>query len=188
MLPSRPLVSTDTIPALAREALAEQKAAQEAARTAAIKGAKTNLQYLMAAGVIVTCDDELNAHYRWEAECARAKKDGVSITEARARMEQERAEDTVRSTLIRAAREQETPNEQSLRVQQFLAAVEGYMPSGRRCKHNSTKRERGWIYGGNGPWDYICCRCGVRVSVPLITQPTEQALIAAQILAQETEK
>ena len=183
MLPSRSLTDTDTIPALAREGLAEAKAAKEAARAAKMADAKNNLQFLMAAGVVITCDDELDNHYRYMAECARAKQDGISISEARARMELERAEEDVRQELRGWVQGNESTAEFYARRDAAQATATGLLDNGKPCKHRATARLRGWH--NMNMYESFCCRCGARVEMHPPTEPTEQAKIAARILAQE---
>lgn len=180
---------TDTVSGIATARLR----ATEEARLARIRGSKTNLEYLMNAGVIVTCDDAYENALRDEMLAQRAKDTGVTFDEAEKSWRQERAEDNVRSDLRWSVSLNETHAEHVARRDALMAAAEGVMPSGRKCKHNSTKKDIGWVNkvgffnmmatNDNGDWEFQCCRCNATVTVPALKEPTEQAKIAAVILA-----
>jgi len=182
------LSTTDTIPDLARRA---REAAAEV-RLARIRGSKTNMEYLMNAGVIITCDDEMDAAYLYDHLHTEAKRLGITYSEMQERHAQEGAENSVVGMLRLAVHRGETNEEAQARHSAILGAVVGLQENGKPCKHNSTQRERGWMDTGGragatqDAWvcTFVCCRCGAKGEYPERRDvPTEQALIAAVILA-----
>lgn len=188
------LLLSDTIASLA---IAARLRATEV-RTAKIAGSKNNFDYLVNAGVIITEDDAFDAEMTRQGLTERAKKNGTTFDQEKERMHRENAEDSVRSTLRETVRMGETYAERSVRVNAILAQAEGTKTNGKPCSHTTTKKEQGWInsYGGynmEAPMpgstsrEFTCCRCCAKVIVEARTgEPTEQAVIAAAILAKES--
>lgn len=185
----KPLIDTDTVASIATARRVEA----EEARIARIRGSKTNMEYLMNAGVIITCDDEMDNYYHDMYIAKRAAEAGTTIAEAEEAFAQERAEENVRSALKWDVSMNETMAENVARRDALMATAVGTMESGRKCKHNRTKKELGWINregfhcmtarDDDGNWPFKCCRCGAEVTLIALTEPTEQAKLAATILA-----
>lgn len=188
------LTATDTIPALAQKYITEQKDAAKANYEKQMAGAKNNIERLMVAGVIVTCDEQMENSYREEGRARRARELGISLAEVDALIEQENAEQHVKAQLKLAVQMGETVQEHEERVDAAMAAApKGIKKNGKPCSHKTTQKERGWInaYGcynhsalnpAKDAWDFVCCRCGTHVVVPVLTTPTSQAGIARAIL------
>jgi hypothetical protein len=185
----KPLEPTDTVASIATARLAEA----EEARIARIRGSKTNMEYLRNAGVIITCDDAMDNYYHDVYIAGRAMGAGITIAEAEAAFEQERAEENVRSALKWDVSMNETMAENVARRNALMATAVGTKENGRPCVHRTTKSERGWINKEGwycmtarddaGNWPFKCCRCGAEVTLIALTEPTEQAKLAAAILA-----
>ena len=184
-----PLTDTDTVTILATE----QRSQAKEARQARIAGSKTNIEYLMNAGVLVTEDDARDNAYKYAYLAERAAREGVTFDQAEAAHEQEQAEDNVRSALKWDVSLGETMAEHVARRNALMASAVGTMESGRRCKHNRTKKEISWINrvgfytlmaeDDEGNWPFKCCRCGVEVTLQRVSEPTEQVILAKVILA-----
>lgn len=187
------LAPTDTIPNLARKLRDEQAAAKEARVKGDLARAKTNLQALIAVGVVCTPDDEMDRAYRHEMLQDRAKAGGVTFREAEAAWEQEKAEEDVVRMLADVVRSNETSDEATERVRGILDLV----PPGTRhetikgvetpkvCRHTSTRAGRqGWRPWAQGNDDdgRMCFACGAYVAIERRTEPTEQARVALIIL------
>lgn len=185
----RTLTDTDTVATLATQSIKDA----EDARRARIQVSKTNMEYLMNAGVIVSEDDARDNSYKYEYLCKRAGEAGITVAEAEAAWNLERAEGNVRSALKWDVSLGETMAEHVARRNALMASAVGTMESGRRCKHNRTQKEMGWINrvgfytsmaeDDNGNWPFKCCRCNAEVTLMRVAEPTEQAILAAAILA-----
>lgn len=188
-----PLTAADTLATLI------ERARQEAveARAARIAKAKTNVDALIEAGVLITEDDAFDRAMQDLGDREYATAHGLSLILA---WEIRRNASSVLSTAERLrfiVAAKETPAEERARRESILAAAVGTL-NGRRCAHRGTKKERGWINAigchnfaasddaGNRP--FVCCRCGARATVPPVTEPTEQAKIAAAILERSTDE
>lgn len=184
-----PLTLSDTVASIATA----RRVDAGAARLARIHGSKNNMEYLRNAGVIVTCDDAMDNAYKYDYLCKRAKEEGITFAEAEERSAQEIAEDNVRSDLKWDVSLNETQAEHVARRNAVMAAAVGTKANGRPCTHRTTQKDHGWInkFGGYtmcmpddaGNWTLHCCRCGAEATLLRLTEPTEQALIAAAILA-----
>lgn len=174
-----PLQPTDTIPELADRAA--QRGRWE--KRLKIAQAKTNVDRLMAQGVIVSCDDEMVSSYRYDHVGKLAAEYGMTHADAEALFYKVRDQWKVIDELRAAVFNRETNAEHAARVEAALASATGTMPSGKPCKHNATKKERGWFTYDHEHW--VCGRCGTRVEVlprPKENGWTEQALVAWDIL------
>lgn len=166
-------------------------AARAAARQAKINGAKTNLEQLMAAGVIVTEDDARDNAYRYEYQCKVATALGIRPNEAGQLMRQADAEQDVVLRLLGAIYANETDAEQRARFDAVKATAQGAKENGKPCQHRETKRERAWsgpIFVNGKPGDpihgadrvdFVCYRCGARVSADAHVHAATPGALAA---------
>jgi hypothetical protein len=144
--------------------------AREEAYRARVAGSKTNLDYLMNVGVVITADDAMDNAYRAEHLSKQAKLAGVSVALYEAADDYARAFDAVVYDVLRTASAGETGAEHSARFHAAEAALPAKLAEGAKkpCKHNDTKKARGWFALGSGPVveEYVCCRCGSKLSIP----------------------
>lgn len=160
----------------------------EQLRLERIHGAKTNLQYLMAAGVVISCDDAQDNAYRWRHHEDIAKAAGVSHALVEAAAEYAQIADGIIAELKRTAEQGETSEEHGARVRAAAAEQVGFQKGKKKpCRHNETKRERGLMRMGSnalGGQRWGCCRCGVTFEVPdRPATPTDEARRAATLYA-----
>lgn len=166
-----PLATAATFDEYVDQLTAYQEEQAAAARAARLAGAKTNLDALIAVGVVVTCDDEYDRAMAHLGCTNRAKAAGRSYQEQRAIESTHKARRNAWEGLGRVLARTETPDEERERRAAILDGVEGYQPGkARRCRHNPTKRVGGWgpvIYEGHpsrGTDQEVryCSRCGER--------------------------
>lgn len=173
------LTVEDTIATIA----SKMEAAAEERRAEAFAKAKGNLAKLMVAGVVITCDEEQDRAYKYAARCRRAAEAGRTYDQQAELEEAEERSKNVLRYLERVASSGETPDEGIARKEEILAAVPGLLDSGRKCRHHRTKQKRGWH--PIGP-ELVCCECGAKILRSALDRkipPTEQAVIAAGLLA-----
>jgi len=193
------LLPTDTLTDVADKL---DEAAEEARRDA-IDKAKTNMQRLIAAGVIVTCDDEYEAAMIYAGREERAKASGRTVqeqTELEVAHKRRHAARTYCASIVAAG---EAPHEYAERRAGILARVEGTR-NGRRCNHRTTRKHEGWVHVDAVETDYpwtdehgvqrsakahpdgmLCYRCGAFIAdtdLALQGGPTAAARAAAAIL------
>jgi hypothetical protein len=154
-------------------------------RQAAINGAKTNMGKLIAAGVITTCDDEMNAAFKYDWIQREAAKAGISCQEMERIDNQNRDEAAVIHLLQGIVLQGETHAERTLRLQEATDALTGWvMENGKKCKHKHTKKEWGMTRRLMAEDTYLCHRCGATMTFSDVRAiPTETAQIAGIILA-----
>ena len=160
-----PLATAATFDEYVDQLTAYQEEQAAAARAARLAGAKTNLDALIAVGVVVTCDDEYDRAMAHLGCTNRAKAAGRSYQEQRAIESTHKARRNAWEGLGRVLARTETPDEERERQAAILAGVVGYQEGKvRPCRHNSTKRERGWVatWDDDGRPAKVCCRCGER--------------------------
>lgn len=194
------LLPTDTLANVSDKIVEE--AAQ--ARRDAIANAKTTMAYLMAAGVIVSCDDEYERAMIHAGREERAKAAGRSFRDQEELEESHRKLHNARAYCGRVMLAGEAPHEARVRREAILAKAEGTMDNGKRCKHRETRQHRGWMHVPAINKDFtwtdeagvervtkahpdgmICCRCGAFVSdadLARTGEPTDEAKAAAAIL------
>lgn len=194
------LLPTDTLADVSRK-IAEEAAA---ARREAIANAKTTMAYLMAAGVIVSCDDDYERAMIHAGREERAKAAGRTFRELEELEEAHRAMHNARAYCGRVLLAGEAPHEARVRREAILALAVGTMDNGKRCKHRETRQHRGWMHVPENhkditwtdeagaeritkahPDGMMCCRCGAFASDAELArdgEPTDEAKAAAAIL------
>lgn len=148
--------------------------AAEAKRVARIQAAKTNMEYLIAAGVIVTCDDEYEKAMIWEGMKEGAKQAGVSVDLYTAAHDFARIANNIVADARSVVEHGETTEEFAARVQAAADASAHPVPAGKKrpCRHNDTKKEQGLVDWRTTHLDrevgvirYTCWRCGTEFLV-----------------------
>lgn len=194
---SRTLINPDdTFETYAARLAFEERAHAEEARRARIAGAKTNLEWLLAAGV-ASYDDgygEMTRAFRAEKLADEVKRTGKPASVIEADWQAETDRDNARAELQNIWQMGETMAEWRARVTAAQIVAKGTKENGRPCNHVTTKKDRGWINRSGcytmiatdeaGNYPFKCCRCGVEVDVPKRTLPSEQAVLAAKLLAE----
>lgn len=186
------ILPDDTFATYAARRATEARARAEAARRARISGASTNLDYLMAAGVVISEDAAFDNAMRAQGLAEEVKRTGKPAATIEAERQVERDRDDARNELRHIQQMGETMAEWSARVRAAQDAAVGTKDNGRACSHVRTKKNLGWVNrigfftmlacDGDG-YPFKCCRCGAEVTVPKPAQPTEQAKLAAKLLA-----
>mgnify|MGYP006423911495 FL=1 len=128
-------------------------------------------------------EDEMTNYNHHEAIRKDAAARGVTVDEARQDDHLKRTRKSAVRLLLNIAFEGESSDERSERIAAHLAAQPlGPPPTGRKrpCKHNSTKKDRGWYaYDALGKWG--CFRCGAEApAIEAVT--TEQAHLASKLV------
>ena len=194
------LAPTDTL----EDVAAKLDAAADEARIERIRAAKTNMQYLMAAGVIVTCDDEYEKAMVHAGQEERAKAAGRPFHEQAALETKHKRLHAARDYCAKIVLAGEAPHERAARRAAILAQAGGLLPSGRKCRHQTTRKHQGWVdvcevketyiwHDASGrehtfgphPDGLACFRCGAFVSDAELArtgEPTDEAKAAAAIL------
>ena len=147
------LLAAPDFDAYVAQLTAYQEEQATAARAARLAGTKTNLDALIAVGVIVTCDTAYDNAMAYQGTASRAAAAGRTHQEQGAIQSTHKARKAAWTGLQRLLTRTETAAEERERQAAILANVEGYQPGKtRRCKHNATKRMGGWgpvIYEGH---------------------------------------
>lgn len=192
----RDLTDIDTKAGLLPEFTAYCEAESEARRKAAFEKARTNEERLMVLGVIVSCDDEMEASFRWEGQRELAIFYGISGRQ----VEEEDADNKARERLINflteAVRDGETREERRERIWAALAQVPKGQKTDRKgkvskCSHRALRTSRGWErWPADGEVDprssnFMCWACGAQCFVPHREEPTANAVQAARILKED---
>lgn len=159
---------------------------QDVEHRAKIAAAKTNFEYLLAVGVITTCDDEMDRAMRYSYIEEQRKLAGVSHNLFEAALDFARMADSLISSWLSIGMSGETPAEHWVRVREAFAKAEPAVAPGKKkaCKHNETRTARGIISTySRDPLlsQYTCCRCGTVVTVS--TKRAEPTPAAVEALA-----
>lgn len=169
----------------------------ETLRRAKIAGAKTNLEQLMAQGVVITCDDAFDNAMRDQGVTERAKAAGVSFQLMDEALDFCRLADGIIDGFRRIARQGESDEERAARFRAAEAALPETFQKGKKkaCRHNGTQRERGWMACGSiGPAivptiRHVCCRCGAELLFPdrpgTVSQAAKEARHLVELLSND---
>ncbi len=183
-------MTTDARTALLNSLITAHHAAIESARKARFDNAKGNLAKLMALGVVVSCDDQMEGAMRWEVTKNLAAEAKIPFNTMATAQEYAQLADAVIGGLGEVALAGETHEERAARFQAAVAALPAVVPSGKKkaCKHNETARERGWMRCGGTRvdfrvvLDYRCCRCG---SILLFNDRPDESTEASRAVARQ---
>jgi hypothetical protein len=153
-------------------------AEQAAQREAAVKAAKTNLDKLIAAGVVVHEDHEFDNAMRWEGARVRGAEVGLRASAMFGVEEEIRTLRNAVGALITIVEDGETRREGGARGEAArVAQPKGKRPhNGRGCTHPA--REVLVFTGGRT----TCMGCDHTWTTPARTEPTQAAVNAARTL------
>jgi hypothetical protein len=192
----RDLTDSDTLSGIFPEFTAYCEAESEARRKAAFDKARTQEERLMVLGVIVSCDDEMEASFRWEGQRQMAIFYGLSGRQVSEEAEDNKARERLINFLSEAVEYGETREERRERIQAALALAPKGQKTDRKgkvskCSHRALRTCRGWErWPADGEVDprssnFMCWACGATCFVPHREEPTPNAVQAARLLKQE---